>query len=134
MSARPRARRGQSLVEFALITPLFLTLLFGIVEGARIAYAYNALNHAANEAGRYASLRSTPSVDAVKARAVAAADPLAISAADVTVSVDGKAFADREIGDRLTVSVGYRFVPIAGIVFGSRAGFSLTGHTEVMVE
>ena len=50
-----RARSaGQGLVEFALILPLLLMLLLGIVEGARIAWAFVTVQEAAREAARYA--------------------------------------------------------------------------------
>ena len=46
--------RGQGLVEFALILPLLLMLLLGVVEGARLAWAYITVQEAAREAARYA--------------------------------------------------------------------------------
>jgi hypothetical protein len=45
---------GQGLVEFALILPLLLLLLLGVVEGARIAWAYITVQEAAREAVRFA--------------------------------------------------------------------------------
>lgn len=45
---------GQGLVEFALILPLLLMLLLGIIEGARIAWAFVTVQEAAREAARYA--------------------------------------------------------------------------------
>ena len=46
--------RGQSLVEFALILPILLLLLLGIIEGGRIIWAYITVQNAAREAARYA--------------------------------------------------------------------------------
>jgi hypothetical protein len=45
--------RGQSLVEFALILPILLLLLLGIIEGGRIVWAYITIQNAAREATRY---------------------------------------------------------------------------------
>ena len=53
-SRRPHDRRGQALVEFALIVPLFILIVMGIFEGGRAIYTYNALSNAANEALREA--------------------------------------------------------------------------------
>jgi Flp pilus assembly protein TadG len=46
--------RGQALVEFALIVPLFFTLLFGIIEVGRFIFYYEILNNATREGARYA--------------------------------------------------------------------------------
>jgi TadE-like protein len=48
---RPRTR-GQALVEFALILPIFLMLLFGLFDMGRAVYAWSTINNAAREAGR----------------------------------------------------------------------------------
>jgi hypothetical protein len=111
-------------------------LIVAVFEGGRLAYSINSVNHAAQEAGRVAVLTDTASTAAVTAKAVDAADPLTINPANVTVEVnDGStSFADRSLGDRLSVSVSYTFVPITNLVFGSRSGIVLTGETELMVE
>lgn len=49
-----RGRRGQALVEFALIVPLFVLIAIGIFEGARAIYTYNALSNAVTESLREA--------------------------------------------------------------------------------
>jgi Flp pilus assembly protein TadG len=49
-----RARRGQSLVEFALVAPLFFLLVFGITDFGRLFFTQMTLQHALREAGRYA--------------------------------------------------------------------------------
>jgi TadE-like protein len=53
--ARRDARgAGQSLVEFALVLPLFLTILIGMVDVGRAIWANNVIANAAREAARYA--------------------------------------------------------------------------------
>ncbi|MCB0196959.1 MAG: pilus assembly protein, partial [Anaerolineae bacterium] len=49
-----RKQKGQALVEIALGLPLLLLLLLGIIEGARVAWAYITVQQAAREAARYA--------------------------------------------------------------------------------
>jgi Flp pilus assembly protein TadG len=48
------ARHGQSLVEFAMVAPLFFMLVFGITDFGRLFFTKLTLQHALREAGRYA--------------------------------------------------------------------------------
>jgi hypothetical protein len=52
---RSRAR-GQALVEFALVVPMFFLLLFGLIDVGRLVYVNNAFSQAAREAARYGSV------------------------------------------------------------------------------
>ena len=49
-----RSQRSQALIEFALISPVLLLLLFGIVDIGRAIFYYDTLNHAAREGARAA--------------------------------------------------------------------------------
>ena len=49
-------QRSQALVEFALVSPLFLLILFSSVDIARLLYAYTAISSAARDGARTASL------------------------------------------------------------------------------
>ena len=51
-----RNSRGQSLVEFALVLPIFLLIFFGLIDVGRVVYLQNAFNEAAREAARYGSV------------------------------------------------------------------------------
>lgn len=52
--------RGQGLVEFALILPVFLLLVWGIVEFGRLLVMYTEVSNAAREAVRYGVARGLP--------------------------------------------------------------------------
>jgi len=54
---RPK-RRGQALVEFALVLPLFLMLLMGIIVLGMIVFYNQQLSNAAREAARFAAVHS----------------------------------------------------------------------------
>lgn len=62
----PRTRRaGQSLVEFALVVPLLLVFLLGIMEYGWFMKNQLTVSNAAREGARYAALgRSTSDIDA----------------------------------------------------------------------
>src|SRR6188768_107415 len=48
------SRRGQALVEFALVLPIFILLLVAIFDLGRAVFAYNTLTNAAREGARIA--------------------------------------------------------------------------------
>ena len=61
--ARLRKRgssRGQALVEFALVLPIFAIMLFGIIDFGRYVFTANSLNNGAREAARFASVVNRP--------------------------------------------------------------------------
>lgn len=58
---RPRMSRGQALVEFALVAPVFFLLLFAIIEGGRFIFFYQTLNNATREGARYAIVHGSNS-------------------------------------------------------------------------
>ena len=51
---RWRKDRGSSLVEFALISFMFVIVLAGVVEMGRMVLVYNTIANAAREGARYA--------------------------------------------------------------------------------
>ena len=51
---RTRGSRGQALVEFSLVIPIFLLLLIALFDLGRGVFAYNTLTNAAREGARMA--------------------------------------------------------------------------------
>ena len=76
--------RGQSLVEFALILPIFLLIIFGIIDLGRGVFAYNAIQNAAREGVRVAIVDQNEDViaDEVQDHAVG----LGLDDSDVSLS------------------------------------------------
>ena len=54
--SRRAHRRGQALVEFALVFPVLVLILLGIFEVGRAVFAYNTLGNAAREGARVAAV------------------------------------------------------------------------------
>ncbi len=46
-------RHGQGMVEFALALPIFLLLVFGVIEAGHLLMTYSAVYSAAREGARY---------------------------------------------------------------------------------
>lgn len=57
MRRRGPGSRGQALAEFALVLPIFLLILFGIIDGGRLVFANNHLAEAAREGSRWGSVQ-----------------------------------------------------------------------------
>lgn len=60
----PRRRgRGQGLVEFALVFPIFIVLVFALFDIGRAVFAYNEVTNAAREGARLAMVnQNKPSI------------------------------------------------------------------------
>ena len=54
LGRQARARSGNSLVEFALVAPLFFLLVFGILDYGRLFYEQETIQYAMRQAGRFA--------------------------------------------------------------------------------
>lgn len=109
-------KKGQSLVEFALVLPLLLLILVGIIEFGFMFSNYLTMTNASREAVRYISLGSTDG-EAIQ-RAMVVSDLLEEERLIITIT---PAVADRGRGDSVTViaSYQYRFItPILSSVMG----------------
>jgi Flp pilus assembly protein TadG len=51
---RTKGEASQALAEFALVLPVLLVLIFGVIEGAALFRAWVTVQHAAQVGGRYA--------------------------------------------------------------------------------
>lgn len=98
-------RRGASVVEFALVAPVFFILVFGMIEYGRMVMVQQVLTNATREGARRAVLDNADTED-VKQQVVDYLHSSAITAAvkeDVTVLPDPLSGA--KAGDPVTVSV-----------------------------
>ena len=59
-------QQGQTLVEFAFVTLIFLIILFGITEFSRALWTWNALVHATREGARYAVVEPSSTVTTIQ--------------------------------------------------------------------
>lgn len=93
---------GQAIVEMALVLPLFLLLLFGVVEMGRIGNAYITVSNAARAGGRVATVGATDSeINSSVQNAATSLDP-----ANLTINITPTQ-ALRQSGQGVTVQVTY---------------------------
>jgi Flp pilus assembly protein TadG len=59
---RRRRSRGQAMVEFAMVAPIFFLLLFALIDFGRYVYYVQVLNNAAREGARYAIVHGSLSL------------------------------------------------------------------------
>lgn len=105
-----RDDRGAAVIEFALVVPLLLLLLFGIIDMSRAFYTLNNLASAVREGARRAAVMSTdPTTPAnkavIRATVTTAFMPIGPSLRPESVFVT---LANRQV----TVQASYPFAPL----------------------
>lgn len=108
---RPQGR-GQALVEFAIVAPLFLLMLLSVIEFGRYVYTVQVLNNAAREGARYAIVHGSQSLNSTGPLPGGAASP------DST----GKAVRDTVAAFAVGVPATGLTFPNTGCVHGEATG------------
>ncbi|MGW8144161.1 MAG: Calx-beta domain-containing protein, partial [Anaerolineales bacterium] len=129
--------KGQGMVEFALVIPILLLLIFGIIEAGRLLFLYSAVLSSSREAARYGSaagemsgsLRYYADCNGIRSAAMRIGKFAGISSTDISISYDhGPASsspfaicplaADQQIAlaDRVIVQVVTTWQPLLPIV------------------
>lgn len=57
---RFKSSRGQSLVEFAMVLPMVMILIFGVIDFGMALRSYITITNATREGGRFAALGNPP--------------------------------------------------------------------------
>ena len=132
-SARRRARRrGQALVEFALVIPIFLLILAGILDFGVLLFSRMTVINAAREGARVATtMTETPQniPGAVQARVSAAADGLSVTVTPTCVRQGGSCSftpTGAKAGDSVKVRVHYDHHMFFPLLFGTSVGMDST--------
>jgi Flp pilus assembly protein TadG len=126
---RDSGETGQALVEFALVLPLLLVILFGILDFAKAFNYWIDETHLANEAARWATVNNNPGAGAgqtLQAYTLSQADTNELrnggtstlpSRAQVCVSYPN---GTSNVGDpvKVQVSVTYNWMPFIGSKIG----------------
>jgi len=121
-----KSEKGQSVVEFALVLPVFIVIIFGIVEFGRLWETVNVVTSAAREGARVAAV-SEPNVAMARSAAQNVLSAANISGATISVSgPDGN--------DDVCVTVTTGYTPITGSIIPGITGFSISRSTTMRWE
>ncbi len=126
-----RDRRGTTALEFALVAPIVLMLLFGIFEFGRLIGDQHALDYGVDAAARYAIVSSgsatTSSITATFNSAVA---PLLGGCTGCDVHITFNPSYAR--GNSVTITATYPWSPVAGL--NILAAQTLSSSTTLTVQ
>jgi Flp pilus assembly protein TadG len=139
--------RGAAAVEFALLFPVFLVMVCGIMDFGMLIYSQTVVNNAAREAVRAASLGAT-SIDANKVATSAAGALFGAPMTNTpvwTCTPDSESCTNFTEGgltaapatSTVTVTLTYDYAwitPLAALVPGLGSSKSLTGFSQMAVE
>jgi len=130
-------QKGASAVEFAVIAPLFIALLFGVVEFGMILYTKGMMTHAAREGARYGVIYGNPRRTAAEIETeVQKYLDLSGLTSPATVTVAG---AGGSTGAQLNVRVdyAYQFLVLPQDIYpltGKMPDLNLTAETIMLME
>jgi Flp pilus assembly protein TadG len=132
-----RRSTGQALVEFALAIPIFILLVFGLIDIGRLVYVNNAVSQGAREGARYGSVqgRSHDAADRTDLAAYTRGVLTAVPNPTVTVTceVNGTTVTSCGTNDLLVVNVTSpvsMFTPVIGQLLGT---INVSSTAKVMV-
>ena len=125
------------MAEFALVLPIFLLILFGIIDGGRMIFVNNQLSEAAREGGRWGSVqeRSTTSAgrDSIDDRVLGILQGVPDPEVTISCERNESTIADCRFGDILVVRVESDFqfaTPFLGALMGEP---TLSSESKVVV-
>ncbi|MFN2212633.1 MAG: Calx-beta domain-containing protein [Anaerolineales bacterium] len=145
--------KAQGMVEFALVIPILLLLIFGIIEGGRLLWLYSTVLSSSREAARYGaaagelsgSLRYYADCDGIRGAAMRIGRFAGISSTDISISYDhgptsGSPFAicplpanqQIKLADRVVVQVVSNWQPLLPLAnFGPFPISAITRRTII---
>jgi Flp pilus assembly protein TadG len=149
MTRRRTARsRGQALVEFALVLPIFVLIIFGILDAGRLIVVYNTVSNAARNGARVAivnqSTSGTNTCDTTSATAwsvgcaVSSGVGAAIAPGDVSVTyrdpTDTTSCTPTSIGCIAVVTVAGQFQALTPVIAQIIGPITVTSTSKIPVE
>jgi len=128
-STRMRDRKGQAVVEFALVLPIFMLLVFGAIEFGRAYYDLHLLTNAARQGARVGSLPDKVEADVqnavnqfLQSVGLSGGWSTAVEVEDANGVPRAGGLASAVEGDRVYVAVTYSFRVLVGRILPGFTG------------
>jgi Flp pilus assembly protein TadG len=129
---RSRRQRGSSLVEIALVSIPFFTLVLGIITAGYLVFLYNSTAYMAQQGARWASVRGSSSDSPATAAAVASyVDGQAAGLSPGSLTVNTSWSPNNNPGSTVTVQVIYAAQPLARLAFPGSLNISSSSSTAI---
>jgi len=130
-----RTEKGQAIVEMALILPILLLLVFGIIEFGRVIHTYMVVTDLSREGARAGAVGKTDAEIQTTVGNNATAAGLDISNPDYAVNIIPAAVGKRARGTSVEVEVIYSvdiIAPLIGNIIGDP--YVISSQTTMRVE
>jgi hypothetical protein len=122
---------GQSLVEFALVLPILLILLLGVLDFGRAIFAYNSVSNGARSGARVAIVNQ----DVDDITAAVEAEAFGLDGVDVTFDPNVEDSDDcPSIGCVIGVEVSTEYIPATPIFSQLVGSVTLSSESQMPIE
>lgn len=136
---RPSRQRGQELVEFAIVLPLLLIIVIGVMDLGRAFHASITVANASRAGARYAvsfgytnnGATVTPNEGEIRARVTQEAANSGIIIDPLLIDIECSTISCNKGTDSITVTVTYNFPLLFNSIIGT--GFDMTHSTEMKI-
>lgn len=136
---RTQGERGQALVEFALVLPILLILLLGILDFSRAVAAYNSVSNGARSGARVAIVNQDP----VAIRDAVESEAFGLSEVDVVFNENAEGIPAcpvasgpccPQIGCVIEVAVSTEYVPATPIFSQLVGSITVSSESRLPIE
>jgi Flp pilus assembly protein TadG len=105
-----RARDGNSAIEFAIVAPVFLALMLGTMEFARLFWTQSTLQQAVQAAARCASVNTTTCDNATDTATYAANQMYGLSISSSVFTATLNTTCGSNTGNKVSASLAFTFI------------------------
>lgn len=124
-------RRGAAVVEFAVVAPIFVLFVFGLIEYGRMVMVQQIITNASREGARLAVLEGVTEDEVIEAVVDYCSNSrIAVTAGDVVLNPSDPASAG--FGEPVTVTVGVDFRDVSWLPSPMYLGAARLASSSVM--